>query len=322
MKGFDKRWKDLPDYILGITKEIWEDRQVHTLRSYYGKNMTKRSGDGIVIGAENVIAETLGALATAPGVQIFGEDVIWSGNEDDGFLSSHRAYNFFAHTQEGPLGTPTGKTLSQYCIADCACRDNVIYDEWLVHDNASYVRQLGLDPKQYARDVIMREGGPEKCRKPFTPDQDVKGEYLSRGNDHSVGQRYADLMDRIMAADIAAVETEYDRACHLSLPGGINAHGRPSADQFWLGLRAAFPSAKFVVHHQIGREDPGFSPRAALRWSLTGTHDGWGSFGAPTGAKVHIMGISHAEFGPWGLRREYVLYDEIAIWKQIILHTG
>ena len=31
-------------------------------------------------------------------------------------------------------------------------------------------------------------------------------------------------------------------------------------------------------------------PRAALRWSLTGKHDGWGSFGAPTGAEVHIMG--------------------------------
>ncbi len=322
MKGFDKRWKDLPDYILGITKEIWEERNVHTLNGYYGKNMPKRSGDGIVVGASNVIAETLGALAAAPGIQILGEDVIWSGNEDDGFLSSHRSFTFFPHTQPGPLGEPTGKTLWQHCIADCACRENIIYDEWVVHDNAAYVRQLGRDPKQYARDVIMAEGGPEKCRKPFTPDQDVKGEYLSRGNDNPIGQRYVDLMTRIMAADIAAVETEYDRACHLRLPGGVNAHGRPHADQFWLGLRAAFPSAKFEVHHQIGREDPGFSPRAALRWSLTGTHDGWGSFGAPTGAKVHIMGISHAEFGPWGLRREYVLYDEIAIWKQIILHTG
>ena len=72
MKGFDKRWKDLPDYILGITKEIWEDRNVHTLLGYYGKNMPKRSGDGIVVGAKNVIAETLGALAAAPGICFFG----------------------------------------------------------------------------------------------------------------------------------------------------------------------------------------------------------------------------------------------------------
>ena len=62
-------------------------------------------------------------------------------------------------------------------------------------------------------------------------------------------------------------------------------------------------------------------PRAALRWSLHGKHDGWGSFGPPTGASVYIMAASHAEFGPRGLRREYVLYDETAIWKQIILGT-
>jgi hypothetical protein len=37
---------------------------------------------------------------------------------------------------------------------------------------------------------------------------------------------------------------------------------------------------------------------------------------------VHVMGISHAEFGPWGLRREYTLFDETAIWKQIALKTG
>ena len=72
----------------------------------------------------------------------------------------------------------------------------------------------------------------------------------------------------------------------------------------------------------IGRDDPGFSPRAALRWSLDGIHDGWGAFGAPSGARVHVMGICHAEFGPWGLRREYALYDETAIWKQIALKTG
>jgi len=34
------------------------------------------------------------------------------------------------------------------------------------------------------------------------------------------------------------------------------------------------------------------------------------------------MGISHAEFGPGGLRREYTLFDEIAIWKQIVFKTG
>jgi hypothetical protein len=125
-----------------------------------------------------------------------------------------------------------------------------------------------------------------------------------------------------MAGDIATIPRDYDRAVQLELPGGITGHSYGDADQFWVGLRAAFPDAAFVIHHTIGRDDPEFSPRAAVRWSLTGSHSGWGAYGAPTGARVHVMGISHAEFGPWGLRREFVALDETAIWKQILLKTG
>ena len=28
MRGFDPKWRDVPDFIIGITKEIWEDRQI------------------------------------------------------------------------------------------------------------------------------------------------------------------------------------------------------------------------------------------------------------------------------------------------------
>ena len=124
-----------------------------------------------------------------------------------------------------------------------------------------------------------------------------------------------------MGADLAAIKTEYDEACELELPGGLSAHGVDAADNFWMGLRASFPNAEFTIEHQIGRDDEMMAPRAAIRWGLYGKHEGWGSFGAPTDARVYIMGACHAEFGPRGLRREFVLFDETAIWKQIYLHT-
>ena len=34
------------------------------------------------------------------------------------------------------------------------------------------------------------------------------------------------------------------------------------------------------------------------------------------------MGATHAEWGEWGLRREFTVIDEVAVWKQIHLHTG
>lgn len=322
LKGFDPKFKDLPDYIIGITKEIWEDRGIATLNQYYASDMPVRSPASIVLGNKNVIAATMATLAEFPDRTLLGEDVIWCGDEENGFLSSHRLLSTATHTRSGMYGEATGKRLKYRIIADCAARNNQIYDEWLIRDQGAIVRQMGWDPKAFAADLIEREGGPEKCVRPFTPDIDVAGEYKGRGNAHAIGQRYADITSRIMGADMAAIVTEYDRAVQLELPGGVTGHSHGDADQFWMGLRAAFPHAKFEIHHQIGRDDPEFSPRAALRWSLTGKHEGWGAFGAPTGADVHVMGISHAEFGPWGLRREYVLFDETAIWKQIVLKTG
>ena len=82
------------------------------------------------------------------------------------------------------------------------------------------------------------------------------------------------------------------------------------------------PSENFKVEQQIGREDGQLCPRAAVRWNLKGKQYGWGVFGETTGSDLYGMGVTHAEFGPWGLRREYTLFDETALWKQIIIKTG
>lgn len=322
LPGFDPKWKDFPDYILGITHEIWESRQIATLHEYYADDIIVRSPSSVVVGNKGVIAATMATLAEFPDRQLLGEDVIWSGKHDTGYLSSHRIMTTATHNQPGIYGEPTGKRLRYRVIADCAAMKNQIYDEWLIRDQGAIVRQLDIDPKQYARDLITREGGPENCVRPLTPVNDKEGDYLDQGNDNEYGQRHADILKRIMGADMAAIGSEYDRACCLELPGGVSASGRESADQFWMGLRAAFPGAEFSIDHCIGREDPLYAPRAAIRWSLHGRHDGWGAFGVPTGAEVYILGISHVEFGPHGVRREWVVIDETAIWKQILLQTG
>ena len=153
-------------------------------------------------------------------------------------------------------------------------------------------------------------------------ENDQPGPYQGRGNDNEWGEKYAAMLGRIMGTDLTVIKNEYDRACQLEYPGGVSGQSWDDADRFWMGLRASFPNAEFKIEHQIGREDPLMPPRAALRWTLEGKHEGWGAFGKPTGAEVFVLGAAHAEFGPWGLRREYVLFDETAIWKQIILKTG
>ena len=332
--GFAEQWRSEEDFILGITREIWEDRGIGTLTHRYGPELVVRSPASVVKGNRGIIAATLATLAEFPDRELPGEDVIWVAVSPGSFLSSHRLICWATHTGAGAYGAPTGRRLRYRILADCFCEGDAVTDEWLVRDQGAIVRQMGFELVPWVRDLIAREGGPEACTQPFTPERDLPGPYAGRGNDHWAGRTLADLLTRLTASELSAIPAHWDRACELHYPGHHEAHGHAEADRFWLSLRAAFPSARFEIHHAIGREDPLLPPRAALRWSLDGRHDGWGMFGRPTGAQVHVMGMTHAEFGPYAggpgghrpdaptIRREWTLIDEAAIWKQILLATG
>jgi len=92
------------------------------------------------------------------------------------------------------------------------------------------------------------------------------------GNDNPWGQKYADILNRIMAQDFNHIFKSYDRAIIGNYAGGKTTLGRDDSIDFWLGLRASFPKAEFKIHHQIGMDGD-----------------------------------------------KYALYDEIAIWKQILM---
>jgi hypothetical protein len=322
LEGFDPQWDDLPHYILGITREIWEDRGVASLHRYYGSDVIVRSAEGVNRGLAPVFAHTVGGLSAAPDLQILGQDVIWSEDGAGGYLSSHRSV--ILSTDAGGLhGPATGRKIAQRVVADCYCIANRITDEWLFFDSGGMVRQLGHHPRDWAQMLIAAEGGPGRARKPYGAADAVAGPYAGRGNDNPWGARHAALLKALAGADFAAIGRAYDRAVVLDLAGQpATTHGRAEADRFWLALFSAIPDARLEIQHVIGRADPLMPPRSAVRWALTGQHDGWGAFGAPTGADLHVWGMSHAEWGPGGLRREVVIYDEVQVWKQILLAAG
>ena len=322
MKGFSNRFSDFPDYIIGITREIWEDRGVGTLNHYYSQDIPVRSPMGLQRGNKAVIASTMATINEFPDRELLGEDVIWSDDPEHGLLSSHRLLTRATHSRDGQFGKATGKPWVIRVIADCAARENTIYDEWLIRDYGGLVRQLGHVPEDFARKLIDQEGGAETATPVFTPAMDVEGDYKGRGNDNEWGEKYADYLRAIMDHDFNRIQRDYDRAVIGEYAGAQTAIGREKVTEFWVGLRSSFPDATFTIHHQIGMDADMLSPRAAIRWSLDGAHSGWGSFGRPTGKTIHVMGAAHAEFGPWGLRREFALIDEVAIWKQILMHQG
>ena len=323
MKGFDQQFKDLPDYILKITYQIWENKDVESIMQYYAENIPVRSPSGVIYGPEAVVKATKATQQEFPDRQLLGEDVIWIGNEENGFLSSHRILSKATHQNDVTYGPATGKKIVYRVIADCACRNNQVYDEWLVRDQGAIVRQIGLDPKKYAANLMHAEGGEEKCSIPFNENTPIGGDYTSPAiSNENTGTRYADILKSILNKDIGSVENNYDRAIQQEQPGGFTAHGTEEVSKFWKILLSAFPDAKFTIEHISFTEEKNQPKKAAVRWSLIGKHDGNGIFGTPSGSNVYIMGINHAEFGPRGIKNEWVLFDETMIWKQILMKTG
>ena len=323
MKGFGSQFKDLPDYILKITYQIWESRDVESIMEYYAENIPVRSPSGVTYGPEAVVRATKATLNEFPDRQLLGEDVIWIGDENSGYLSSHRILTKATHMKDGVYGKASGKKLTYRVIADCACKNNQVYDEWLVRDQGAIVRQLGIDPKEYAANLIENEGGPDKAVTPYDQHTPFKSTYIAPIlNNFNSGNNYAEILKSIMDDSKQNIEKDYDRAVQQFQPGGLIKNGSEEVGRFWFNLRTAFPDSIFNVEHISFIEEKDQPKKAAIRWSLVGPHNGNGIFGSPTGANVYFMGINHAEFGPRGIKNEWILFDETMIWKQILLKTG
>ncbi|WP_172331309.1 ester cyclase [Mangrovicoccus sp. HB161399] len=307
--------EDVPDLVRAATEEIWDRRgRSGAVRDFYCDGVIRKSPAGLAIGGIPAQREVMATASEFPDREILTEDVICRSLGGQGILASQRMVSRATHSGSGMFGAASGRSLAWRSMADRRVVEGRIAEEWVVTDTGGILRQLGQTPRGWI-EAILQEGPLEL---PLDPETDPPDPAQQPDPKDASGARLADVIDRLMGADFAAVEQCYDPGCALSYPGGVSGHGPQDADRFWLPLRAAFPDAVLTVHHVAGRADPEMPPRAAMRWSLWGRHSGWGSFGAPSQAMVYILGITHAEFGPQGIRREWTLFDETSIWAQIL----
>ena len=322
MKGFDKKYKNFPDYILKITKQIWEGKDVDSIGEFYTDNIPVRSPFGITYGNKPVIEATYNTLKEFPNRQLLGEDVIWNGNDDKGYHSSHRILSKGTHLGDGFYGKPTGKDIYYRVIADCACKDNQVYDEWIVRDQGAMVRQIGYTPKEFAQIMIDKEGGLEKAKKLFDKNDIKPSDYYPINVEKSSpGENYSKILSKVFEEGYDF--KDYNRASTIYWPGNKLGHGREDISKFWNSLKDIFTDIKFTIEHVGYLDESNKNPRASIRWFLEGLHSNDSEdYGKKTNSKLFIMGINHVELNQDGVIREWVLFDEVAIWKQILMNNN
>lgn len=314
MKGFDKEFRDLPDYILRITERIWEDRRVDAVRRYYSGRCPVRSPAGIVVGAEAVIAATLATLAEFPDRRLLGEEVVWSGCEDTAFLSSHRILSVATHGGDGAFGRATGRRVRYRVIADCVVQKNQIVEEWLVRDQGAIAHGLGMHPQQLAK-MQIAAGNSDF----YLPEDDRKKQYRPRMSKDDDAAAYLQLWEDLWRARLSRIPEHYAAAAMLYAPGGGTHSGGKEVDRFWTGWLSAVENAKFQAEELTASVNEN-DKTVAMRWSVNGAHSGRGVLFASDnkGAPLHIMGISHARIVGGKIATEWILADEVALWKQIL----
>ena len=135
---------------------------------------------------------------------------------------------------------------------------------------------------------------------------------------NSAGEKYSNILNNIFLSEYEF--KDYDRSSNIFWPGNKIGHGREDVMSLWNSLKNILSNIKFSIEHIGYLEEPGKNPKATIRWFLEGKHVNESKeYGKETNSNLFIMGINHAEFGNYGINREWVLFDEVAIWKQIIM---
>jgi predicted ester cyclase len=312
MKGFDAEFRDLDHYIRVITDRIWEGRRFEDIRRYYGEHCAVETPSSVSIGIEPVIAGTQATLAAFPDRRLLAEDVIVSGDEDRGFLSSHRIFSPMVHAGDGVFGPPTGRAVCVRTVADCVCIGNRIVHEWLVRDQAAVARQIGLGERALAQRWLDAAGGWHKPAMPPAP-----APYRTTLDDSPMARTWADAMAAAWQGRGPGTDS-HDTKVVAWLPGGEAAAGLPALGAFWRGLATALPGAGFAIEHLALQPRAGRATAGTMRWRVRADHAGPGRYGPPTGRPVEVMGISHAEFEAGRIVREWHLIDDVATWMQVL----
>ena len=318
MRKFDAEFRDLPHYIVAITERIWEGRRLDDIYRYYSDPCVVETPSSVTTSVEAVVSGTRATLTAFPDRRLLAEDIIWSGDDARGYLSSHRIISTMTHLGEGAFGAPTGKRIHVRTIADCWCVENRISHEWLVRDQAAIAKAIGVAPNVLAGLWLANTGG--SFIKPTAAP--APAPFAAHIADSVSAKTCAATYQALWRGDIeSALNGQYDDAVTALTPAETTRYGRLELAQFWGAYRQALTCHAFAVEHLIERHDAGRSVRVAMRWRAQCTHTGSGLLGAATGKPVEVLGITHAEIVDGRVLREWILVDEIALWMQVLSHV-
>jgi predicted ester cyclase len=326
MRGFDPIYTDIVDYIVRCTHRIWDERDIGLIYTHYTHNAVLYSTLGTLYNREDVVRDTIQRLAAFPERRGMATQVIWRGNDVDGFYTSHLVTGSGRHTQYGHFGPPSGRPFVSRTIADCMVLENKIYREWLVSDNMALITQLGLDPhtvaENMARDLIAKGrsivdiGENRRILGQYPPEANADTSIAHSDREAWMLSWLHEVYNRRMLGklkDIYAPGVQYHGTNMSEL------YGQAAVVQQTLKLIATMPDCAYTPLHICSQPCEEGGEKIAVRWIMEGHHLGYALLGAPTGHRIFVMGMSHYHVVNDRVTEEWAVYDELAMLAQVKL---
>ncbi len=319
--GFGEEYSDIVDYILRCTHRIWEQKDVGLIATHYAPDIAVHMMTGPVFGMDGVIAGTSRTLCAFPDRTLTGEAVIWSDEGDGVYLSSHRITSSATNLGTSELGPATGKHITFTTIADCLCKENLIIEEWLVRDYSAMALQLGFNPREVARTHAAADkakGGRAEWRTDLMARmQDAplnaftdKALPNPQTSPHDFGHAFFDQI--LGQRRYGRVREAYSPAAHWAGPGGRRLFGWGEVAGWFAAIIGSFGDARINIQHVAAVDD-----MIAVRWELTGTHDGCALYGPATNELVYILAVTHWSIAHGVIVDEVTVFDEVALMRQM-----
>ena len=324
MRGFEDTYTDIVDYIVRITHRIWEDQDVGYIYDTYAPGCFVYDDSGANYGVERVVEATMGAVHAFPDTRSWADEVIWAGDEDQGFVTSHRYITTGHHLGAWRWGPATGRKVNLWGLANCVIRENEIFEEWVLYNMASRFMQLGIDPAWAAREY-GNELNRTVADRHFGEVQRLAGGRLpepmtassGRGFDveHFVRALWHNVYNR---RDLSAVDKAYAATARWKGTSNRAGYGRQDVKGMARALMATFPDLGMQVDevYWMGNETEGY--RVSVRWTAQGTHRGYALYREPTNRRVHLWGINQLYISGGQITEDWQMFNEFDVMAQIL----
>lgn len=325
LTGFDPDYRNIIDYIVRITYRIWEtdDREVEYIGDCYSDDSLVYDDYGLQTGNRKIITDTHHTTGAFPDIVLDAEEVIWAGDDEVAFHTSHLTRILGTNTGSSRYGPATGAKINVPVIANCVALGNDIFLEHVLYNTSAMLKQLGIDLWQEAERLAADPppGWPrsaeiwDQLRSAVSPARPLCEAEPVHGFDPDAFARR--VHDDIWNGAGGAIGEVY--AADLPFEGTTERKftGRDAYRAYIGTLRDAFPDLAHQVDevYWMGNDADGWL--ISTRWSAEGTHSGGTLYREPTGAACQIWGITQWRVQNGIVEQEWQLFNEFDLMMQI-----